>query len=106
MPKQIQRSEEIYLAPDILGRYENDIPVIVDERNEDTRLDPNDVNHKILIYEREVKEWFLEPASILLEEDSFKNSFIVLMVCMAYFEGVEQYKTGIESNRRSKCVKR
>ena len=102
MSKQIQRNEEIYLAPGILGKYESDIPVAIDERNNNERLDPRNINHKIIIYEREVKEWFLNPSSNLLEQNSFYNSFIVLMVCMSYIEGVEQYKTGVESNRRSK----
>ncbi len=101
MTKQILRNEEIYIAPEILGKYENGIPVAIDERN-DERLNPRDIGHKITIYEREVNEWFLNPALRLLRGDSFSNSFIVLMVCMSYIEGVEQYKTGIDSNRRSK----
>jgi hypothetical protein len=102
MSKQIEWNREIYLAPDILGKYNDFGPIVIDERNGNIELDPNDIETKILIYEREVKEWFLEPASELLNQDSFKNSFIVLMVCMAYFEGVEQYKTGVDSSRRSK----
>ena len=102
MPKQIQRDEEIYLAPGILGKYINGTPVAIDERNEDTHLDPNNIDDKITIYEREVQEWFLSPATMLLNESSFNNSFVVLMVCMSYIEGVEQYKTGVDSNRRSK----
>lgn len=102
MPKQMQRNREIYLAPDILGKYNGSVPIVIDERNGNRELDPNDINTKILIYESEVIEWFLEPASELLKLDSFKNSFIVLMVCMAYFEGVEQYKTGVDSGKRSR----
>jgi len=102
MPKQIQRNREIYLAPEILGKYEGSIPIAIDERNDDARLDPRNVDTKIAIYEREVKEWFLTPASDLLDRDSFNNSFVVLMICMSYIEGVEQYKTGIDSNGRSK----
>ena len=102
MPKQIQRDREIYLAPEILGKYENSTPIAIDERNANVRLDPRNIETKITIYEREVKEWFLNPASQLIDQNSFNNSFIVLMVCMSYLEGVEQYKTGIESTRRSK----
>ncbi|WP_147273109.1 hypothetical protein [Billgrantia montanilacus] len=102
MPKQIQRDHEIYIAPGILGLYENDSPVAIDQLNDQNRLDPTNVDDKITIYEREVTGWFLEPALKLLDEDSFQNAFIVLMVCMSYLEGVEQYKTGIDSNRRSK----
>lgn len=101
MPKQIERNREIYIAPEILGKYENGVPVAIDERN-NIRLDPREIEDKITIYEREVKEWFLGPAEALLNHNNFRTSFIVLMVCMSYFEGVEQYKTGVESNRRSK----
>lgn len=107
MTKQIPINGEIYIAPEIKGKRENGNPIVIDERY-DRELDPNDIDDKIFIYEREVKEWFLNPASKLLEHDNsrFENSFIVLMVCMAYFEGVEQYKTGVESHRRSEeCFK-
>lgn len=102
MPKQIQVDHEIYIAPGILGLYEDGVPIAIDQRNDESRLDPNNVDDKITIYEREVTGWFLEPALKLLAEDSFQNAFIALMVCMSYLEGVEQYKTGVGSNRRSK----
>lgn len=102
MPKQIGRDQEIYLAPGILGKFENDRPVAIDERNNNAILDPRNLDDKITIYEREVKEWFLNPASDLLNSNTFDNSFIVLMVCMSYLEGVEQYKTGVSSKTRSK----
>ena len=102
MSKQILRSEEIYVAPQMLGKYEDRTPVVIDEKNNNEKLYPTNIEHKIKIYEREVNEWFLVPATKLLEQDNSNYSFIVLMVCMSYLEGVEQYKTGIESNRRSK----
>ncbi|MBQ0799417.1 MAG: hypothetical protein KBT63_09025 [Porticoccaceae bacterium] len=102
MSKRIEQSREIYLAPGILGRYEKSTPIVIDERNNFAELDPRDIETKIKIYEREVTEWFLSPASDLLKQDSFKNSFVVLMICMSYIEGVEQYKTGIDSNKKSK----
>ncbi len=101
MPKNIQENEEIYLAPGILGKYENGTPIATDERNGDT-LNPEKIDDKITIYKREVKEWFLDPASTLIIQDSFTNAFVVLMICMAYIEGVEQYKTGKRSNGRSR----
>jgi len=102
MPKQIQRNQEIYIAPGILGKYEDGIPIAIDERSENKRLDPRGIDDKITIYEREVNDWFLNPAESLLNHNRFEHSFIILMVCMSYFEGVEQYKTGVDSNRRSK----
>ena len=102
MSKQIQKNEEIYLTPSILGKYENDKPIAIDKANEYATLDPKCLDDKIKIYEREVKEWFLDPASSLLRDHSFNNAFIILMICMSYIEGVEQYKTGVPSTRRSK----
>lgn len=102
MSKKIQRSgESIYVAPDMLGEYQGENPVVIDERNS-CMLDPRKVADKIEIYEREVIEWFLEPATRLLEQDSFNNAFLVLMVCMSYIEGIEQYKTGKKSHGKSK----
>jgi len=101
MSKQIERGSEIYLAPSILGKYEGRRPIAIDERNGNRRLDPRNIDDKIIIYEREVTEWFLLPAHDLLISNSFNNSFVVLMICMSYLEGVEQYKSGTSSNGKS-----
>ncbi|MBD2497898.1 hypothetical protein [Nostoc sp. FACHB-280] len=101
MPKKILPDKKIYVAVEMLGEYINGKAVVKDERNNEL-LDPTIIDNKIKIYEREVKEWFLKPAKNLLSQDSFVNAFIALMVCMSYFEGVEQYKTGMISNGRSK----
>ncbi|MBD2059751.1 hypothetical protein H6F88_27830 [Oculatella sp. FACHB-28] len=102
MPKQILKDEEIYIAPGIIGKYEDGNPIAIDEKS-GKRLDPKNIDDKIFIYEREVTGWFLDPASALLEgKHRFENSFIVLMICMSYFEGVEQYKTGEQSSNRSR----
>ena len=100
MSKQIQRNEEIYIAPGIIGKYENESPVAIDKKS-GQKFNPTKIDDQIIIYEKEVKGWFLNPASKLLSRNSFDNGFIVLMICMSYFEGVEQYKTGIRSNGRS-----
>ncbi len=103
MSKKIQKDVDIYVAPQMLGKYEDIKPVVIDERNNNEKLDPDKIEHKIKIYEREVKEWFLEPATALISsENQFNNSFIVLMICMSYIEGVEQYKTGEGSSGESK----
>ncbi len=102
MSKKIQNGDEIYVAPKMLGKYENGNPIIIDELSAAT-LDPNNLEHKIKIYEREVQGWFLEPASKLLnDEDVFNNSFLILMICMAYIEGVKQYREGKSSNGQSR----
>jgi len=101
--KKIQINQEVYIAPKMLGKYENGQPIVIDEKNNNTKLNPNILEDKIKIYEREVEEWFLKPTLKLLnDENVFNNSFLILMTCMSYIEGVEQYKKGSTSNRNSK----
>lgn len=42
---------------------------------------------KIIIYERHVKECFINSASYFLRSN--KNNFIILMICISYFEDVQ-----------------
>lgn len=99
MPKQIRQDEDIYIAPDILGVCRGGQYLAIDERNNNTELDPYDIDNKILFYERQVQDWFLNRATILVNGDY--NGFIVLMICMSYLEGVEQYRQGHSSNHDS-----
>ena len=81
--------------------HENNKPIVVDQRNKHT-LDPYNPSHKIEIYKDEVYGWFLEPAKRLIQStERFQNSFVVLMICMAHIEGIQQYKQGESSNRQS-----
>ena len=89
MPKQIRQNEDINIAPDILGVYRENQYFAFDQRN-NILLDPLNIDHKIMIYERQVKEWFLNRASYYLRGK--KNGFVVLMICMSYFEGVEELR--------------
>lgn len=99
MPKRL-RDEPIYLAPEILGFRDNQhCPVIKDMRT-NTNLDPYNVDDKILIYKRQVEEWFLNRAASLCRRS--KNNFIVIMIATSYIEGIEQYRAGMESNGRSR----
>lgn len=93
--------EPIIVAADMVGSYNNGNYIVIDSRNNNRRLDPNDLDDKIEIYKREVQGWFLEPAFSLLNFDRFNNSLVVLMICMSYIEGVEQYKTGMSSKQKS-----
>jgi hypothetical protein len=101
MPKRIREYEDIYIAPDILGIHRNGRYLAIDERK-NIELNPRDVNHKIYIYERQVKDWFLNRATKFTR--GRHNGFIVLMLCMSYLEGTEQYKEGSSSHRRSQQV--
>lgn len=99
MPKRIRRNYPINIAPKIIGLYDNNsVPRAFDEKNR-IDLNPNETDDKIYIYERQVNGWFLERATRLVSSNN--NGFIVLMVCLSYLEGVEQYITGQTSNRRS-----
>ena len=93
--------DRIFVAADIVSRMVGGECIVTDERD-NSRLDPNNLDHKIKIYKREVEEWFLNPAFRLLNSaDSFNNSLVVLMICMSYIEGVEQYRTGTSSHKKS-----
>ena len=99
MPKRL-RDEPLYLAPEILGcRDDHYNPVITDLRTE-TYLDPYNIDDKILIYKRQVEEWFLNRAVSLCHRKN--NNFVVIMIATSYIEGVEQYRTGRESNGHSR----
>lgn len=100
MPKRIRRDYPIYIAPDITGFYDNvGNAKALDERTK-TELNPNNIDDKIYIYERQVKNWFLNNATRLVKGKN--NGFLVLMICLSYIEGVEQYIQGSISNGRSK----
>ncbi|MDO8270457.1 MAG: hypothetical protein Q7U82_00860 [Gammaproteobacteria bacterium] len=101
MSKRILADGSIYVAPRMLGYYDHGSPRILDEDTSEI-LDPNDFQTKLRIYEREVKEWFLKPAKNILELSSFNNSFVVIMICMSYIEGVEQYICGKSSRNNSR----
>ena len=98
MPKQL-RNYPIYLAPQIVGRIKsNGENEVFDEKTGEI-LDPTNIDDKIKIYERQVKGWFLNRASRLLRGKD--NGFIILMIALSYIEGIEEYRTGESSNRRS-----
>jgi hypothetical protein len=94
MAKKIKRDYPILIACQIVGYYENDIPKAFDTKKQKV-LNPTNIDDKIYIYERQVKDWFLNKASELICNE--ENGFIVLMICLSYFEGVEQYIRGTES---------
>jgi len=100
MAKRIRRNYSIYIAPQITGFYDNNGNAkAFDEKNE-IGLDPNNINDKISIYERQVQEWFLNRATELAEKSN--TGFLVLMICLSYLEGIEQYIQGQTSNSHSR----
>jgi hypothetical protein len=55
-------------------------------------LDPNDLDVKILIYEDQVKAWFLEIAKRLKQDN--EAGFTILQIAVSYIEGNQQYREG------------
>jgi len=99
MAKQL-RNYPIYIAPNIIGYYDNNGQAIVIDERSNRNLNPNYIEDKIIIYERQVKEWFLNRASELLQGEN--NGFIILMIAISYIEGVEQYRQGNHSRGNSR----
>jgi len=67
----------IYIVPGMKCKQTGHNQYIVKDEFSDTDLDPNDMESKILIYEREQVEWLLKPAN-KLELDSFISSPIIV----------------------------
>lgn len=97
MPKRI-RKEQIYIAPSIIGYIQENGNYYVFDEIERTELNPENILDKIKIYERQVKGWFLEPTLRMVRYKPKNKGFLVLMSCLSYFEGVEQYRIGTPSN--------
>ncbi|MFW6173781.1 MAG: hypothetical protein ACOC5T_08555 [Elusimicrobiota bacterium] len=99
MSKMLREDRPIEIAPKITGQLNQGRPLVFDEKSGEY-LNPSNVDDKIKIYERQVKEWFLNRATRLLRGEN--NGFIVLMICLSYLEGVQQYREGTYSNWQSK----
>lgn len=96
MAKEINREGSIYIAPQILGWFDENEPKAYDESNQ-CYLDLRNVNHKAIIYERQVRGWFLNPAKRMMRFKKEDNGFVVLMICFSYLEGLEQLRVGKSS---------
>ena len=95
------RLTPIHIAPNILGYLDDHgTPHIINKCTREN-LSPYDINDKIVVYKAQVNGWFLEPAERLLKSRC-NTGFIVLMICLSYIEGVEQYRRGMSSNRNSR----
>jgi len=102
MAKKIRQGERVLIAPDIQGWIEDGNPRIrdirIDSFGED--LNPSSIETKILIYERQVKEWFLIPALHLSCQKD--RGFLSLMAGCSYIEGYIQNFEGVSSKSNSK----
>lgn len=100
MSNRIRETENVHVAFKMLGKYNEQTYVVEDYMRDKRNLNPYNIDDKILIYERQVKKWFLDKATRLATSE--QNDFIVLMVCMSYLEGIEQMKVGTKSENSSK----
>lgn len=101
MAKDVQPGEEIHIAPGITGKRNDSGKLVITVDSNGKRLYPeNNIEDKIMIFERQVNGWFLERASNFLEDED--NGFVILMIATAYIEGVEQYRRGKSSNGSSR----
>jgi hypothetical protein len=88
-----------YIAPGIVGvKNEEDGTCHAYDTWKHKNLNPEDVDDKIYIYERQVKKWFLERATRIKEGEH--TGFVVLMIGVSYIEGVQQYIEGERSGTR------
>ena len=88
MAKKLRQGQRILIAPGIEGWIDGDgNPRIQDIRKDSfgEDLDPRSIETKILIYERQVKEWFLIPALHLSCQKD--GGFLSLMAGCSYIEG-------------------
>ena len=82
-------------APNIVFSYhqdEKDKIKIVEEFEDN-------FNGKIKIYEDRIRGWFLNFGKDLTKEKH--SGFIILMICVAYLEGNQQFREGKESQNNS-----
>lgn len=102
MAKKLRQGERILIAPDIKGWIDEDgNPKLQDIRSNSfgEDLNPFSIETKILIYERQVKEWFLIPALNLSYQKD--RGFLALMAGCSYIEGYIQNFEGVSSDRNS-----
>ena len=77
------REESHEVAPKIRGHLDRyGTPCVYDESvNPKRALDPHNIDNKIIIYKRQVEEWFFHPTLSLLNVKKGNNGFVILMVC-------------------------
>lgn len=98
IPKRL-RDYPINVAPNMPGVLLRDGTATVYDEISGKNLNPLDIDDKILIYERQVKGWFLDAAQTLKNKENM--CFITMMICVSYIEGVEKYRSGSSTRQRS-----
>ena len=93
-------SEPKYIANHIVGFIKYDGTIVLEDKSsvKPRPLNLKNINDKIIIYERQVRGWFLDCANRLSKEE--EDFLIVLMISTSYIEGVQQYMKGRSSSNR------
>lgn len=100
--------EDYYLCEGIYLKANNELnkKELIDENNSDKSLEITNIDDKITIFEREVKEWIIHPMWTLLRDDliidennnaidlkykPFKNAIFILFGIFSYLEKMQRY---------------
>lgn len=87
------------ISPNYFVNPESHGKILKLKMNEEFEELDDDVDAKILVYEDRLNGWFLKFAEDLIKvEDS---EFVVLMICIGYFEGNQQFRDGKSSKFES-----
>lgn len=104
MQKKLLEDVQTEVAKNIFA-FIKDNKIIVNMDGND--FDFDDRKTKIKVFEVQIKEWFLKRARnlVLIDNEkgdhSYDNDLIVIMICAAYIEGIQQYKAGKSSKNKS-----
>ncbi|WP_419770132.1 MAG: hypothetical protein ACNI3C_12460 [Candidatus Marinarcus sp.] len=104
-------TEDYYLCEGIYLKAKE----LIDDENPDKPLYITNINDKITIFEKEVKEWIIHPMWTLLRDDliidennksldfkykPFKNAIFVLFGIFSYLEKMERYRERIKKSEK------
>lgn len=108
-------TEDYYLCEGIYLKANNELKKkeLIDEENPNEPLVITNINDKITIFEREVKQWIIHPMWTLLRDDfiidennkatyfkykPFKNAIFILFGIFSYLEKIQRYHEKIKKN--------
>ena len=93
MQKRLIKDTQAEIAKNVyaFGRSEN-IKIYMDE--EEKCFNQKEV--KIEVFKRQFQHWFFDAAEILKENED--NDFVLMMICAAYIEAIQQYKTNTSTD--------
>lgn len=108
-------TENYYLCEGIYLKANNELKKkeLIDEENPNKPLVITNINDKITIFEREVKQWIIHPMWTLLRDDfiidennkatdfkykPFKNAIFILFGIFSYLEKMQRYHESIKKN--------